>query len=362
MTDPTLSAVTRHGEQWYRALFEESRDAIIISERDGAIVEANQAACDMFGYTREEIVGIDVRSLYANPRDRGGFRQEIEAHGFVRDYELKLRTRDGRELDCIVTTAVRRAADGSVLGYQGIVRDVTERKSLENKLLNYQQELRSLAAQMGQTEERERRRIAEGLHDQVSQTLAVAHLKLETLRVAPSARDRAQLMDQLQAALDQMDTDVRSLTFELSPPMLYALGIEAAIKWFAEQLTRQHGLRVRVEEDGHAKPLHEDTRALLFRCVRELLVNVVKHARAQTAVVRLCREGDRIGIEVADDGCGFAASELGSPGSHGGFGLFSIRERLHFAGGELRIESQIGHGTRCALSVPGEADCPSTEA
>ena len=237
-----------------------------------------------------------------------------------------------------------------------MVRDVTERKSLENRLLNYQQELRSLAAQMGQTEERERRRIAEGLHDQVSQTLAVAHLKLETLRATSSDRERDELMDQLQAALDQMDADVRSLTFELSPPMLYALGIGAAIEWFAEQLRRHHGLRVQVEDDGRTKPLHEDTRALLFRCVRELLLNVVKHARAQTATVRMYLEGDRIGIEVEDDGCGFAVSEPDSPGSHGGFGLFSIRERLHFAGGELRVQSQIGQGTRCAVSVPAEAD------
>ncbi len=246
-----------------------------------------------------------------------------------------------------------------VLGYQGIVRDVTDRKSLENKLLSYQEELRSLAAQMGETEERERRRIAEGLHDQVGQTLALANLKLETLRVSTSDQERAELMDQLLVALDQMDVDVRSLTFDLSPPVLYALGIRQAIEWFAEQLSQQYGLEVRVEEDEQAEPLQEDRRALLFRCVRELLLNVAKHAQANTATVGLDVDGDSLRITVEDDGCGFDVAELATPRGHAGFGLFSIRERLRFVGGGLRVESRLGEGTRCIMMVPGDSAAAS---
>ena len=360
MNDPTFLETANQLEQGYRSLFEESRDAILISERDGAIVEANQAACDLFGYSRQEIVGIDVRSLYAQPRDRARFKEEIERHGFVRDYELKLLTKEGKELDCLLTTSVRKDAEGRVIGYQGVVRDVSDRKLLENKLLNYQEQLRSLAAQMGQTEERERRRIAEGLHDHVGQTLALAHLKLETLKASSSDRERAELMDQLTSALDQMDVDVRSLTFDLSPPVLYALGIRPAIEWFAEQLTQQHGLQVRVEEDEDGeKLLQEDMRALVFRCVRELLLNVVKHAQAGSATVRLNVDGDHLRIEVEDDGCGFDVSELDTPRGHAGFGLFSIRERLRFAGGELRVESRLGAGTSCMVTVPNSTTAPS---
>ncbi len=362
MTDQTISETVFQSEQWYRSLFEDSRDAILISERDGGIIEANQAACELFGYSRGEIVGIDVRSLYAHPTDRARFKEEIEKHGFVRDYEVKLRTRDGDEIDCLLTTSVRKDTDGNVLGYQGIVRDVTDRKSLEDKLLSYQGELRSLAAQMGETEERERRRIAEGLHDQVGQTLALANLKLETLRVSTSDQERAELMDQLLAALDQMDVDVRSLTFELSPPVLYALGIRQAIEWFAEQLSQQYGLQVRVEEDEQAEPLQEDRRALLFRCVRELLLNVVKHAQASTATVGLDVDGDSLRITVEDDGCGFDVSELATPRGHAGFGLFSIRERLRFVGGELGVESRLGGGTRCIMTVPGDTAAGSSGA
>ncbi len=116
MTDQTISETAFQSEQWYRSLFEDSRDAILISERDGGIIEANQAACELFGYSRGEIVGIDVRSLYAYPTDRARFKEEIETHGFVRDYEVKLRTKDGDELDCLLTTSVRKDADGNVLG------------------------------------------------------------------------------------------------------------------------------------------------------------------------------------------------------------------------------------------------------
>ena len=353
MTESATSGHAYPSEQWHRSLFEESRDAILVSEREGAIVEANQAASDLFGYSRAEIIGIDVRSLCAHPADRARFKEEIERQGFVRDYELKLRTKVGGELDCLLTTSVRKDVDGTVLGYQGIVRNVSDRKSLENKLLSYQQELRSLAAQMGQTEERERRRIAEGLHDQVGQTLALAYLKLEPLRASSSDGDRVELMDQVLAALDQMDVDVRSLTFDLSPPVLYALGIRQAIEWFGEQLTRQHGLKVFVEEDEGVNPVQEDMRALLFRCVRELLLNVVKHARAGTATVRLYLDGLNLCIGVEDDGCGFDVAALDTHRG-AGFGLFSVQERLRFAGGEFYVKSCMAEGTCCTLSVPNE--------
>ncbi len=145
-------------------------------------------------------------------------------------------------------------------------------------------------------------------------------------------------------------------------PVLYALGIRQAIEWFAEQLSQQYGLQVRVEEDEQAEPLQEDRRALLFRCVRELLLNVVKHAQASTATVGLDVDGDSLRITVGDDGCGFDVSELATPRGHAGFGLFSIRERLRFVGGELGVESRLGGGTRCIMTVPGDTAAGSSGA
>ncbi len=121
----------RKSEEKYRTLFEESRDAIYITTREGKVIDINPSGLILFGYTREEMVGLDVRELYANPVDRQRFQREIEEKGFVREYELKLKKKDGTEMGCLLTSTVRQADDGTTLGYQGIIRDITERKQTE---------------------------------------------------------------------------------------------------------------------------------------------------------------------------------------------------------------------------------------
>jgi PAS domain S-box-containing protein len=131
-------------EERYRTLFEQSRDAVYITTRDGKFVEINTSFLDLFGYCREEILGLDVRETYVNPADRWEFQQEIEQKGSVRDFPLKLRKKDGIEMDCLLTATVRRDAEGGTLGYQGIIRDITERKRAEEELKQSEKRYRSL--------------------------------------------------------------------------------------------------------------------------------------------------------------------------------------------------------------------------
>ena len=128
----------RESEEKYRTLFEDSRDAIYITAREGKFIDANQAMLDLFGYSRGEMIGLNALEIYVNADDRNRFRQMIEQKGFVRDYELRFRKKDGTEMDCLLTATVRRANDGSILGYQGVIRDMTEHKRLEAQLLQAQ--------------------------------------------------------------------------------------------------------------------------------------------------------------------------------------------------------------------------------
>jgi PAS domain S-box-containing protein len=127
----------RDSEERYRTLFEDSRDAIYITARTGEFLDINQSGLDLFGYTREEMIGLDAREIYINPDDRPRFQKKIESKGSVTDYELKFRKKDKTEMDCLLTASVRHAKDGSVLGYQGIIRDITERKRLEAQKPNF---------------------------------------------------------------------------------------------------------------------------------------------------------------------------------------------------------------------------------
>ncbi|MEW6112660.1 MAG: PAS domain S-box protein [Thermodesulfobacteriota bacterium] len=128
----------RESQERYQELFNESKDGVYVIDRDGRLREANQAFCDILGYAKDDIVGQDIRFTYINPSDRDRFVQAIEERGFLKDYPLVLRSKDGKEMDCLLTSSVRRAGDGTVIGYQGILRDITEQRNLQNQLLQAQ--------------------------------------------------------------------------------------------------------------------------------------------------------------------------------------------------------------------------------
>jgi PAS domain S-box-containing protein len=124
----------RKSEEHYRSIFEDSRDAVYITTRNGKFIDANQSALDLFGYSREEMASVNALQLYVHPGDARRFQKETEKKGFLRDYEVTFRKKDGTEIDCLVNTTLRRANDGSILGYQGVIRDMTEQKKLEAQL------------------------------------------------------------------------------------------------------------------------------------------------------------------------------------------------------------------------------------
>jgi signal transduction histidine kinase len=147
--------------------------------------------------------------------------------------------------------------------------------------------------------------------------------------------------------------EVHSLTFELSSPVLTELGLEAAVSnWLTEQIEQKHGIVTVFTDRGQAKPLEEDIRALLFRSVRELLANVVKHSKADRVRLSVSREDDQIVIHLEDNGVGFAPDEVLIGNEAGGFGLFSIRERLSQMEGSLEIHSSPGQGCQSILRAP----------
>ena len=174
--------------------------------------------------------------------------------------------------------------------------------------------------------------IAVYLHDNISQKLAIASIKLGQLKDAALAAQSEALvagLNDIRLLFKQIIQDTKSLTFKISSPILYELGLEAAVEWLTEELQNQHGIPTYFEDDHEPKPLDEDLRVLVFQAVSELLMNVVKHARARHVQVSLGSDKEQLQIEIYDDGVGFNVMDLGSRWGHkdGGFGLFSIRQR-----------------------------------
>jgi signal transduction histidine kinase len=206
-----------------------------------------------------------------------------------------------------------------------------------------------------------RRRIASELHDHISQDLAISKMKLESLADPAKSDLNASLKEVIGLIAHTIDVS-RSLTFEMSPPVLYELGFEAAIGWLVNQTRKRFGLNAEFTDDGKPKPLDTDVRVTLFHAVRELLINVVKHAKARMVKVSASQVRGHVQITVEDDGIGFDASrktggghvshKAGSSDYTSGFGLFNIRERLSHIGGKVNIRSKPGKGTRVTLIAP----------
>ncbi len=348
-------------ESGFRQMLTSIAEAIVLTDGQGRIVFANEEAAAMFGYSTAELLQMFEHALFPEGlrEHHGRLRAEVLSgqppHRAGGQSDLLGRRKDGREFPLkLVLGSMRQADEPLVMGF---FSDITRRRDAERKLADYQDKLRRSMFETARAEDRERRRIATDLHDRIGQSLSLAQIKLASIRDRVTGPARP-AVDGAVELIEQSVADTRTLIFELSPPVLYDLGLKAALSWLAEDLETRQGIRIALADDGAPKPLDDATAALLFRAVRELLLNVLKHARTPTARLSLRRAGDQVEIDVEDRGVGFDPEEVASPSAGGGFGLFSVREQIARLGGAVEITSRRGEGTRIRMRVPLGPDRP----
>lgn len=264
---------------------------------------------------------------------------------------------------------INRALQEEIAERRMAEQRVAERTAQVDQLVR---QLRALAAELTQAEQRERKRLATILHDYIQQLLVSAQMQLASLRRDPVGERVPTVLQQVDAILKEALDASRSLTVELSPPILQEAGLGPALKWLARGLADKHEFRVDVQVDMNAEPATEEERFLLFECARELLFNAVKHAGVEEAHVSLTREdGGRVQLIVSDRGAGFdLEQQRNAHDEHPTFGLFSIQQRLEHLGGLMQIETAPGSGVRVVLTAPsdnapslletpGEVDAPA---
>lgn len=230
-------------------------------------------------------------------------------------------------------------------------------------LVEQNRQIRELASAVTLAEQRERKRVAQMLHDHIQQLLYGIQMRLHLLNsdLGNNAPELVtQNLNESKRLLDDAISATRSLSVDLSPPMLHDEGMDVALKWLAAHMERVHGLSVDLRIDTNYTYLiaNEDLYVLIFQLVRELLFNVVKHANVQEASLRLCHEDGRHKIIVEDQGVGFEAGQIVQPHwqPEKGYGLYSIRERLALFGGTLQIDTHPGNGARAAITLPENLD------
>ncbi|MBE0650983.1 MAG: response regulator [Bacteroidales bacterium] len=245
------------------------------------------------------------------------------------------------------------------IGYRGVTHDITGRRKAEEelkksllKIKEDHKKLKRLNAELDVAEEKERRRIAEYLHDGIGQLLSIARISLSSLQKKSLSEDVIKIVLKSMELLNEAIVRSRNLTYDLSPPILYELGLIPAIRWKLNQIESNNKIETTIQSDVSKLEISNDTRILLYRIVSELLTNVTKHAEASSVKVNIYNENQDYCISVHDNGKGFNDADGSTLKNGGGFGLSSIRERLDSLQGQLDIESKINKGAKVTVRIP----------
>ena len=330
----------RESEERYRTLFEQSRDAIFIA-REGRVLDVNQAALDMFGYTREKALDVLVRDVYVSAADQGRMRQQLLEHGAVQDFEARLRKNDGTEFDGLFTATRYQLEDDRAPITQGIIHDITERKRAEETL-------RDLAVL------EERNRMAREIHDTMAQGFTGIVLQLEA---AEQAFDQTPLevpdhLSRAKTLARECLQEARRSVWNLLPKTLEERPLTDALDEMVQEFDSGGRAKADFSVSGERRELAGDVQVTLLRICQESLTNIKRHAAATEVTVDLAFRPDVIRLGIQDNGGGFDQEEYRNQGRRGGFGLTGMEQRARLVRGTLNVKSQKGMGTTVEVAIP----------
>jgi PAS domain S-box-containing protein len=376
----------RESEAFLNKVLSASLSGLYIYDfRAGRNVFINRQYTELSGYTLEDLSSMSRPEFVSkfHPEDQPGMAEHLKQvaeapDGAVVEIEFRFLTADGRWIQCLSKDSVfSRAPDGTVEQMIGAFLDMSDLKATEKQLKELNEnleklvaertalaekraeQLKRLAMQLTQTEERERMRLSSVLHDDLQQMLAAVKLNLRGLsrrgRAVPEPED-PEFEEKLRFVSDILDESIRKtrhLSHELSPMTLSRNNLFAALARLAHDMMEKNLLAATVEAEPETEPESPVISTLLFRSAKELLFNVVKHAGTGAAKVFLAKADGEIMLVVEDKGKGFdirAQKEMSK--ENPGFGLFSIEDRITLLGGRMKIETAPGKGCRVVLIAP----------
>ena len=304
------------------------------------------APADLIGTKVSELV-TESRRMISRELEQSMLDNQMDLSSIEEVYVRK----DGSSLS--VEVSVLPIQFDGVNAVQVIARDITERKKVEAEIWEYQNMLKRVSSDLILAEESEKRKLAIILHDHLGQSLAMAKIKITGLMASLGSEEQKEQLRAIAADISDAVKQTRSLTNDLSPPVLHELGLVVAIKWRLEKFTVDTGIETSYEHEDESIKLRDEQAIILFRSTDEILNNIVKHADASRVDVRISTGHFDLSITVKDNGKGFDLSILDpEKRKNDSFGLFSIKERLEYLGGVLDIRSEPNQGTQVLLNIP----------
>lgn len=376
----------------YVDLYDSAPIGYVTMDEDGYVQEINLTGARLLGVDRDAVIGYPLVN-YVHSNDRKVFIEHVrQCIGGRREVttELILVAKDGRAIAVQLASMPLADAGDEIAFCKSALSDITQRKRAEEQLKSLNEtleqrvaqrtaeaqqraaQLQALAVELSQAEQRERHRVAEILRDHLEQLLIAARIRLSGLRGRLGDPALGAAARQVEEILERSIGESRSLSVELSPPVLEESNLGEGLIWLARHMREKYGLTVEVDTGTEARydPPDEGARVFLFQAVRQLLLNVVQHAQTDRAWIRMGVAQESapaacplLQIEVRDRGAGFDTAGLKrrQAPAGGAFGLLSIRQRLELLGGRLEIHSQPGQGSRVVIVAPierpAEASC-----
>ncbi len=341
----------------YEHIVSSTSDMMALLDVDYTYLAANIAYVKAFGLSQREIIGKAVHEVFGQQFFEDIIKEnaDICLAGKEIKYQQWFDFPTGKKF-MEIHYYPYRAEDNMIKGFVVNGRDITSDKKAEQQIHKHQEQLQALTSELSLAEARSQERIATILHDGVCQEMAISIMKLDTIRNTVKDDDINSGIIEATSFISNALWQSQALTYDLNfISYLNRFGFARAIgNWIEQRLQNQHGIKVEFVDDELDKPLSEDIGVLLFQATRELLINTIKHSKADQVKVFLQRKGKMIEIAVQDNGNGFDVSRIGSVAPRstgGGFGLLSVKERLNYCGGKMDIESSASSGTKIILSA-----------
>ena len=343
----------RKSEDRYRSIFENAVEGIFQTTLDGKFIAVNPALARMYGYdSPDDMIATitDIASqLYVDPGRRDEFIRLMQAQENVAGFEALMYRKDGSFI--WISENVRALCDqaGVLVGYEGTVEQITERKLAEERLRATLEEVRMLSGRLSTMQEAERTRIARELHDELGVGLTCLKIDLSRLHTMVSegagAGARKKAGDKIRSMVEQIDTTIASvqrLVAELRPAVLDDLGLVAAIEWQCQDFQKRTGIPCTCVTSADELAVESERATALFRICQEALTNTARHAQATAVTIKLESRIDYLQLVVADNGVGIPNTKVSDRRS---LGLLGMKERVALFGGEITIRGNPGNGT-----------------
>ena len=342
-------------EERYRLLADNSKDLICLHEPNGSFIYLSPSVKFLLGYNLSDLVGTNPYDII-HPSDIKIVKYEIDKnliHGknFVSvTYRMKKKSNDYVWFESLINPIIENE---ELIRMVSSSRDVTSNIEYNIEIENYQHSLQNLTKEITLLEERQKKAIAANIHDHMSQSLVISKMKLSELEKIKGLNKYLNDIKFIKHHISEALENSRKITYELSPPVLYQLGIIETMYWLSDKILDQYKIRVNFNSNKENIELDESRLIFIYRIIQEITTNTIKHAEASEIKIDFEIINKIFKIEVKDNGKGFNLNKLENKGVlNSGYGLFTIKERVKNLKGDVNIESSRTNGTKIVVRIP----------